>query len=188
MMIHGTSIPDVKVIEFRTVVDQRGHFARTFCAREFMRHGMNSAIAQENLSFSHLRGTIRGMHFQIPPKAEAKLIRCTRGAIIDIVVDLRPESATFLRHFALELTQENHRALYIPERFANGYQALTDAAEATYLTTAFYEPEHERGLRFNDPLLGLPWPVPATAVSEKDRSWAPLDDSQLSIIRRELQM
>jgi len=188
MRILDTPIDGVNVIEFAQISDDRGYFARTFCAREFERRGLKATVSQANLSFSNRKGTIRGMHFQAPPVAEAKLMRCTRGAIVEMVVDLRPESSTFLQHFAVELTADNCKALYVPERFANGYQALTDAAEAAYHVSEFYTPGYEGGVRFDDPLLALPWPTQATMVSDKDRSWPLLDDTRIATIRRELRV
>lgn len=188
MVILDTPIEGLKVIEFECARDDRGHFARTFCAREFQRHGLKASVSQANLSLTRIKGTIRGLHFQLPPVTETKVIRCTRGAIVDIVIDLRPESATFLRHFAVELTADNYRALYIPERFSNGYQALTDDAEASYHVDEFYTPGHERGLRFDDPRLGLPWPIAPTMVSEKDRNWPLLDEERIAALHAQLQV
>ena len=127
------------------------------------------------------------MHFQIPPAAETKLVRCTRGAILDVVVDLRPESPTFLQHYAIELTPDNNRALYIPQRFAHGYQTLTDAAEIVYQVGEYYTPGYERGLRYDDPALALPWSRPAVLVSDKDRTWPLLDETTIARLRQELQ-
>jgi dTDP-4-dehydrorhamnose 3,5-epimerase len=186
MIIHATPIEDLHVVEFEPLRDDRGFFARTFCAREFERRGLSATVAQANLAFNFVKGTVRGMHFQVPPAAETKLVRCTRGAIQDVVVDLRPESPTFLRHFSLELTQDSQKALYVPDRFAHGYQTLTDSAEVTYQVGEFYSPGYERGLRFSDPRLALAWPLEPTVVSEKDRRWPLLDDDQIAIVRREL--
>lgn len=186
MIIHDTPIDGLKVVEFEAVRDERGHFARTFCARDFERHGLNPAVVQANVAFNHHRATVRGMHFQVPPAAETKLVRCTRGAIQDIVVDLRPESPTFLRSFAVELTPDNLKALYVPQRFAHGYQTLTDGAEVAYEVGEFYMPGYERGLRFDDPVLALPWMLEPAMVSAKDRAWPLLDDRQIATIRQEL--
>jgi dTDP-4-dehydrorhamnose 3,5-epimerase len=186
MVILDTPIGGLKIVELSPLVDERGHFARTFCAREFERRGLKSAVVQANLSFNHRAGTIRGMHFQVPPATETKLVRVTRGAIQDIVVDLRPESPTFLQHFVIELTADNLRVLYVPERFAHGYQTLQDDSEVTYQVSEFYMPGYERGLRFDDPKLALPWPKKPTDVSDKDRGWPLLDAGRLAEIRREL--
>lgn len=159
------------VLELEERADDRGFFARTFCREEFIAHGLKPDVVQCNLSFNHRAGTLRGMHYQVPPAAETKLVRCTRGGIYDIIVDLRSDSATYLRHFGIELTQDNRKALYVPEIFAHGYQALTDGAEVSYQVSTVYTPGSERGIRFDDPALGLSWPMPVTVISAKDRSW-----------------
>jgi dTDP-4-dehydrorhamnose 3,5-epimerase len=164
------------VIDLERREDDRGFFARTFCQREFAERGLKPLIAQANVAYNRYEGTLRGMHFQFPPAAETKLVRCTRGAILDIIVDLRPESSTYLEHVSVELTAENYRALYVPERFAHGYQVLEDGTETTYQVGEFYTPAAEGGLRFDDPRLRLEWPLPVTELSEKDRGWALLDD------------
>lgn len=185
MNVIDTPLQNLKVIEFAATEDERGHFARTFCARVFEHHRLTLPVAQANLSFNSQMGTIRGLHFQIPPHEEAKLIRCTRGAIMNVAVDVRPTSRTFLEHFAVELTHGNNKALYVPKGFANGYQALTDGAEAAYQVSEFYTPGYERGLRFDDPRLNIRWPMHATLVSVKDRSWPLLDEVQVGRICRE---
>ena len=159
------------VIDLERRSDDRGYFARTFCAREFAAHGLDPRVVQANLSGNHRAGTLRGMHLQVPPAGEPKLVRCIRGAIRDVIVDLRTESPTYLHHFAVELTAESHRALYVPQRFAHGYQALTDGAEVLYLVGEYYTPEAERGLRWNDPALGIEWPLPVSELSPKDAAW-----------------
>jgi dTDP-4-dehydrorhamnose 3,5-epimerase len=164
--------------------DNRGFFARAFCQHEFEDHGLKPVIAQANLAFNRRKGSVRGMHFQFPPTAETKLVRCTRGAILDIIVDLRPESPTYLDHVAVELTADNHRAIYVPERFAHGYQVLEDVTETSYQVGEFYTPESEGGLRYDDPALGLTWPLPVTEMSEKDRAWALLEDVETELVRR----
>jgi dTDP-4-dehydrorhamnose 3,5-epimerase len=164
--------------------DSRGFFARSFCQREFEAHGLKPVIAQVNVAFNKQKGTLRGMHFQFPPAVETKFVRCTRGAILDIIVDLRPESATYLQSFAVELSEDNGRALYVPERFAHGYQVLRDKTEVTYQAGEFYTPGSEGGLLYNDPRLALPWPLPVTAVSEKDLGWGRLDQQEPEIKQR----
>jgi dTDP-4-dehydrorhamnose 3,5-epimerase len=176
MIISKTAIEGPAVIDLDLRSDDRGFFARTFCRREFEEHGLEPLIAQSNVAFNRVRGTLRGMHFQYPPAAETKLVRCTRGAILDIIVDLRPESPTHLEHVAVELTADNHRALYVPRRFAHGYQVLEDGTETTYQVGEFYTPSAEGGLRYDDPALRLEWPLPVTAISEKDRAWPLLAD------------
>ncbi|MGH9806173.1 MAG: dTDP-4-dehydrorhamnose 3,5-epimerase family protein [Terriglobia bacterium] len=162
------------IIDIEPRNDNRGFFARTFCQAELGELGLNPVIAQANIAFSARRGTLRGMHFQFPPAAESKLVRATRGAILDIIVDLRPESETYLEHISVELTENNHRALYVPERFAHGYQVLEDNTETSYDVGEFYTPASEGGLSYNDPGLGLVWPLPVSEISPKDAAWAPL--------------
>jgi dTDP-4-dehydrorhamnose 3,5-epimerase len=169
-----TELEGAFVIEPDLLTDDRGGFARTFCRREFEEHGLDPDVAQANISFNHRAGTLRGMHYQLPPAAEAKLVRCTRGAIHDVAVDLRPGSPTYLGHVGVELSDRNRRALYVPELFGHGYQALTDDAEVVYLVSEFYAPGQERGFRYDDPAVGIRWPRPVTAVSEKDAAWTPL--------------
>jgi dTDP-4-dehydrorhamnose 3,5-epimerase len=166
-----TELKGAFILELEERSDDRGFFARTFCAKEFADHGLKPSVAQCNLSFNHRAGTLRGMHFQVPPAAETKLVRCTRGAIHDVIVDLRPGSPTYLRHVAIELTADNRRQLYVPEMFAHGYQALTDGAEVAYQVGESYTPGCERGIRYDDPLLGIRWPAPVTVLSPKDAAW-----------------
>ena len=164
--------------------DSRGFFARVFCQHEFEAHGLKAVIAQANIAFNRQKGTLRGMHFQFPPAAETKLVRATRGAILDIIVDLRTESPTYLQHIAVELSEDDCRAVYVPERFAHGYQVLQDETETSYQVGQFYTPETEGGLLYNDSRLGLKWPLPVTAVSEKDQGWKPLEQQELEIKQR----
>lgn len=152
-------------------MDQRGFFARSYCEREFESHKLNSRFVQCNISFNKLRGTLRGMHFQSPPQAEAKLIRCTRGAIYDVIVDLRPESATFKQYFSAVLSEENGKMLYVPEGFAHGFQTLEDNTEVFYQMSQFYAPEHARGVRWNDPAFGIEWPAGEHTILERDQSF-----------------
>jgi dTDP-4-dehydrorhamnose 3,5-epimerase len=175
MRFAETDLPGAFVIGLEPHEDDRGFFARAFCQHEFEEHGLDPVVAQGNLAFNRRKGTVRGMHFQIPPAAETKLVRATRGAIVDKIVDLRPESPTYLRHISVELTEDNHRALYVPERFAHGYQALVDDTETSYQVGEFYSPAHERALPHDDPRLGLEWPLPVTVISEKDRNAPHLD-------------
>src|SRR6266478_8305780 len=148
------------IIELERREDSRGFSARAFCQKAFAAQGLKPVIAQANVAYNFKKGTLRGMHFQYPPAAETKLVRCTRGAILDIIVDLRPESATYLQHIAVELNEANHRALYVPERFAHGYQVLQDGTETSYHVGELYTPAAEGGLRFDDRRLGLAWPLP----------------------------
>lgn len=174
MIFTETKLAGAFILDLERRGDNRGYFARTFCQHEFEAHGLKPVIAQSNTAFNRYKGTLRGMHFQFPPAAETKLVRCVRGAIIDIIVDLRPESPTFLEHVAVELSAENARSLYVPERFAHGYQALEDNTETTYQVGEFYTPSEEFGLSPYDPDLGLSWPIEATEISAKDAAWAPL--------------
>ncbi len=183
MIFTETKLKGSYVIEIDPHEDNRGFFARAFCQREFADHGLKPTIAQANIAFNTGKGTVRGMHFQYPPAAETKLVRCTRGAILDIIVDLRPESETYLERVAVELTADNHRSLYVPERFAHGYQTLEDETETSYQVGEFYTPGVEGGLLYSDPRLGLEWPLPVTEISEKDQGWEPL-----STIEDELKM
>jgi dTDP-4-dehydrorhamnose 3,5-epimerase len=185
MRFTETELPGAFVIDLEPHEDDRGFFARAFCRNEFEEHGLEPVIVQANLASNRRKGTVRGMHFQIPPAAETKLVRATRGAILDTIVDLRPESPTFLRHVSVELTEDNHRALYVPERFAHGYQALADGTETSYQVGEFYSPAHERALPHDDPRLGLEWPLPVTVISDKDRNAPPLDTWE-ERLRREM--
>jgi dTDP-4-dehydrorhamnose 3,5-epimerase len=169
-----TKLKGAFTIDLERRADSRGFFARAFCQKEFESHGLKPVIAQANIAHNILKGTVRGMHFQFPPAAETKLVRCTRGAILDIIVDLRPESPTYLDHVAVELNEENQRALYVPERFAHGYQALCDNTDTSYQVGEFYTPDAEGGLMYNDASLGLKWPCPVTVISEKDQQFQPL--------------
>jgi len=156
------------VIEPERLADARGFFARSFCASEFEAHGMNPRVAQCDISFNPRRGTLRGMHFQRPPHAEAKLVRCTAGALYDVALDLRPDSPTFGRHFAIELSAENRTLLYLPEGFAHGFQTLADDTEVFYQLSAAYAPDHAGGVRWNDPAFGIAWPLPVTMIADRD--------------------
>jgi dTDP-4-dehydrorhamnose 3,5-epimerase len=178
MIFTETALAGAYIIDIEARADSRGFFARVFCQEEFADHGLKPTIAQSNIAFNARKGTLRGMHFQFPPAAETKLVRCTRGAILDIIVDLRPESPTYLEHVAVELTGDNHRALYVPERFAHGYQVLEDATETSYQVGEFYTPDAEGGLRYDDPRLGLTWPLPITEMSEKDAQWPMLEQAE----------
>lgn len=184
MIFTVTKLAGAFIVDLERREDNRGYFARAFCQREFADHGLNPLIAQANVAHNRLRGTVRGMHFQYPPAAETKLVRCTRGAILDIIVDLRPESPTYLQHVAVELNEENGRALYVPERFAHGYQVLADGTDTSYQVGEFYAPGVEGGLRYDDPRLELEWPLPVSEISEKDLGWALLADAEREMRER----
>ncbi|MEM1394324.1 MAG: dTDP-4-dehydrorhamnose 3,5-epimerase [Cyanobacteria bacterium P01_D01_bin.116] len=171
MIFTETELQGAYTIDLEEKHDQRGFFARAFCAKELEAHGLKPVVAQCNLSFNYKKGTLRGMHYQIEPAAETKIIRCTKGAIYDVIIDMRPESPTYLQHFGVELSADNHRALYVPEMFAHGYQALTDGCEVMYMVGEFYTPGYEKGLRYDDPFFNIQWPLEATEMSEKDTNW-----------------
>ena len=151
--------------------DDRGCFKRAWCAKEFAEHGINFVPVQANMGFSVRKGTIRGMHYQVAPALEAKLVRCTNGAIFDVVLDLRPESPSYGKWYGTELSAENGRMLYVPQQCAHGYQTLEESTEMYYMTSAFYAPSAVRGVRFDDPELRIQWPLEPTMVSEQDRTW-----------------
>ena len=171
MNITTTPLSGVAVIDLERKEDDRGFFARTFDRMAFADAGLEPLVEQCNLSFNHKAGTLRGMHYQVAPATEAKLVRCTAGAILDVIVDVRPDSPTYLQHYAIELSADNRRALYVPPMFAHGYQALTDGAEVAYQVSEAYTPGTERGLRHDDPALGLSWPLPVSVISPKDAAW-----------------
>lgn len=171
MLFHKTDLQDAMLIELEARGDERGMFARTFCAKEFSDQGLVSEFVQQNMSVSAERGTLRGMHRQIAPHSEVKLIRCLRGAIYDVIVDVRPDSPTYLKWQGFELTAENKRELYVPQGFLHGFQTLTDDVEVSYLVSAFYAPDAERGARHDDPAFGIVWPEEITVMSDKDRTW-----------------
>jgi dTDP-4-dehydrorhamnose 3,5-epimerase len=181
VIFEETQLDGAFIIDLERREDNRGFFARAFCQHEFHDHHLKPVIAHANLAFNRRKGCVRGMHFQFPPAAETKLVRCTRGAILDIIVDLRPESSTYLDHVSVELTADNHRALYVPERFAHGYQVLEDETETSYQVGEFYTPQAEGGLRYDDPALGLTWPLPVTEMSDKDRVWPLLSEVESEI-------
>lgn len=176
MKILRTPLEGVAVIELERREDDRGFFARTYDREEFVRAGLEPAVEQCNMSYNYRAGTLRGMHLQVAPHPETKLVRCVRGALVDIIVDMRPGSPTRLQHVAVELTAENRRALFVPAHFAHGFQTLVDDTEVVYQVSGAYAPQAERGLRHDDPDLALSWPLPVTAISDKDRSWPLLSE------------
>lgn len=171
MRFTPTRIPGAWVIDIEPIHDQRGFFAMTWLPDELRKRGIEPSLAQCNLAFSHKRGTLRGMHFQVAPHAQAKMVRATRGALLDVVVDLRPESPTYRQWDGVELTAENRRMLYMPEGTAHGYLTLTDDVEAYYHASAPWAPHAESGVRWNDPAFGIRWPFDPVVISEKDRNW-----------------
>jgi len=175
MIFTQAPIDGVYVIEMEKRGDDRGFFARAFCENEFRAHDLSTRLVQMNNSLSVRRGTLRGMHYQLAPKAETKVVRCLRGALHDIVLDLRPGSRTFGKTFGVELTAENRKMLYVPKGFAHGFVTLADDTEAFYLVDEFYSPEHERGVRWNDPKFAIEWPIQPTVMSDKDRAYRDFD-------------
>ena len=170
-----TDLPGAFVIELEERGDDRGFFGRAFCQREFGERGLETRVSQANFSHNLRRGTIRGFHYQEPPTAEVKLVRCIRGAMYNVIVDMRPHSPTYLSHFGVELTADNRRALYIPHLVAAGIQTLENETQLYYQVSEFYTPEAERGLRWDDPAIGVKWPLPMSVISEKDASWPLLE-------------
>ena len=169
MRFTATKLQGVFVIDLEHIEDERGFFARSFCAKAFAEHGLNSRIVQCSVSFSRRQGTLRGLHWQAAPHLEAKIVRVTRGAIFDVALDLRPDSPTFKQHVAVELTAENRRMLYVPEHCAHGFQTLEDNTEVFYQMSEFHWPESARGVRWNDPAFGINWPsVERRILSERD--------------------
>lgn len=166
-----TALPGAFVIEIEPHPDVRGFFARTFCRDEFTAAGLPGEFIQSSISVNLRRGTLRGLHFQAPPRAEPKLVRCNRGALFDVIVDLRADSATYCRWFGTELSADNRRALYVPSGFAHGFQTLTDDTEVAYQMAESYVPELARGVRWNDPAFGIAWPIDPPFLSERDANY-----------------
>ena len=177
MIFVETPLLGAYVIEVEKHEDERGFFARSWCAREFAAKGLDYQLVQCNVSFNKLKGTLRGLHYQIPPHAEVKLVRCTKGSLFDVIVDLRKASPTFLKWFAIELTAANHRMLHIPKLFAHGFQTLEDDTEIFYQMSEFYEPAASEGLRWNDPKLDINWPDADRTILQKDQAYPNLDVS-----------
>jgi dTDP-4-dehydrorhamnose 3,5-epimerase len=175
-----TALSGAFIIDLEPIRDDRGFFARTFDARQFEERGMRPLVAQCNVSWNRVKGTLRGMHMQLAPATEPKLVRCTHGAVYDVIVDMRPDSPTYLQHVGVELSADNRRQLYVPDMFAHGYLTLTDGAEVSYQVGEFYSPGHERGLRHDDPALGIEWPIPVTVLSPKDAAWPLLTPAEAS--------
>jgi dTDP-4-dehydrorhamnose 3,5-epimerase len=171
MIFHQTTLKDAFLIDLEPRGDDRGFFARTFCKDEFAAHGLLTDFVQQNLSLSVHAGTLRGMHFQYAPHTEAKLVRCVRGALHDVIIDLRAGSPSYLKHEAFELTADNRRALYVPPGFAHGFQTLEDNTEAFYLVSAMYAPKADGGVRHDDPMFAIRWPREVTVISDKDKAW-----------------
>ena len=169
MIFKETALQGAYIIEMEAFEDERGYFARTFCSNEFAALGLNSNVAQCSISYNALRGTLRGMHYQVEPHAETKLVQCVRGSLYDVIVDLRLLSETYCCWFGVELNEDNRRLLYVPEGFAHGFQTLQDDTSVYYQITEFHFPQSARGVRWNDPVFGIEWPISEPIISEKDR-------------------
>lgn len=175
-----TSVAGVTIVDIEPHRDHRGFFSRVFCAEEFAQHGLIAEVSQTSICFNQTRGTVRGLHRQLPPHAEAKLVRCIRGAIADVAVDVRPTSPTYGKHVMVELSADNHRALFLPPYVAHGFQTLTDDTEIIYQISGPYVPGSEENFRWNEPTFGIQWPLPVTVISEKDASWPLLESIALT--------
>lgn len=176
MRFRATGIAGAFVVDMEKIEDERGFFGRSWCTREFADHGLNPALVQANISYNRHKKTLRGMHYQRAPHGEAKLVRCTRGALYDVILDLRPDSATLGRWLAFELTRDNYRMLYIPDGCAHGFQTLEDSTEIVYQHSEFYAPQSATGVMWDDPAFGIEWPYPDEPIlSPKDASWPPCE-------------
>lgn len=171
MKFTETRLKDAFIIDLDKFEDDRGFFARSWCKKEIDEHGLNSNVVQVNVSNNRKKGTLRGMHYQVSPYEETKLIRCTKGALYDVIIDLRPDSETYKQWIGVELTAGNYKSLYVPEGFGHGFQTLEDDTEATYQVTEFYTPGAEAGIRYNDPQFAIDWPMEIAVISDKDRNW-----------------
>ena len=181
MKFTETELPGAYVIDPVRRGDERGFFARIFCTEEFEARGLDSSLIQSSISYNYRAGTLRGMHYQVEPHLEAKLVRCTMGAIYDVIIDLRPESPTFSRHIGLELTAENRRMLYVPEGFAHGFQTLVDGAEVSYHMNRAYVADSAAGVRADDTAFGIAWPLPISEINDRDRHAPDFDPAAFSL-------
>ncbi len=170
MIFKETKLKGAYIIEIEKLEDERGFFARAWCKKEFEKHNLISRLVQANVSFNKKMGTLRGMHYQLAPYEETKLVRCTRGAIYDVIIDLRPDSNTYGQWMSVELTSENYKMLYVPENFAHGFLTLEDDSAVSYQVSEFYSPGSEHGIRYDDPVFRIDWPLEVTVISEKDKS------------------
>lgn len=178
MLFTETELAGAYIIDFEKREDPRGFFSHAFSRAQFERHGLNPVIVDINFSYNRQRGTLRGMHFQREPYVQAKTVRCVRGAIHDIIIDLRPDSPTFKRWIGVDLTADNYRALYVPEGFGHGFQTLEDDCDVMYLVSQIYAPGTEGGLRYDDPAFGITWPLPVSVISERDLAWQPFESEK----------
>ena len=177
MVFTETKLPGSYIIDIKKLEDERGFFGRSYCQHEFAELGLNTNPVQANVSFNKKKGTLRGLHMQVAPYSETKLVRCTRGAIWDVIVDVRPDSATYKKWIGVELTADNYRMLYVPEGFAHGFITLEDNTEIFYQITQFYTPGTERGYRWNDPAFAIQWPLAPIMISEKDQAYPLMEDA-----------
>jgi dTDP-4-dehydrorhamnose 3,5-epimerase len=177
VLVHSTPLATARLIELQKIRDERGFFARAFCAREFEKEGLESGFVQVNNSFASARGTLRGLHYQLPPAAEVKLVRCLRGSFYDVILDLRPGSATFGQSYGAELSAENRLMMYVPRGFGHAILTLEDNTEALYFVSSFYAPTQERGVRWNDARFGIQWPIIPAEISAKDAAWPDFDET-----------
>ena len=175
MKFEPIPLPGAWAISLEPHEDDRGYYARSYCRRELEAHGIDPTMVQMNTVFSKSAGTLRGMHYQTDPRAETKLVRCIRGALYDVMVDMRPDSPTYLQYFGIELSAENRQMVYVPGNFAHGFLSMEDNTEACYMVGEYYAPDCERGFCHDDPAIGIQWPIPAAVLSEKDKSWPPLE-------------
>lgn len=180
MLFHETPLPGCYVIEPERMQDHRGFFTRVWCRRELEQRGLKADILQSNVGFSHRKGTLRGLHYQTAPYAEVKIVRCTRGAMFDVVVDLRPQSPSHKRWFGVELTEDNGKMIYVPEGFAQGYLTLVDNTEMNYHTSQFFARESASGVRYDDPVFQIQWPIEISVISEQDTKWANYEETKES--------
>lgn len=171
MIFTETKLNGAFLIDLEPVKDQRGFFGRAWCRREFEEHGLVPNFVQANISYNRKKGTLRGMHYQTEPFSEDKLVRCISGAIVDVIIDLRPDCSTYGEWFGVELTAKNHKALYVPKEFAHGFLTTEDETEVFYMVSQIYTPNFEGGIRWDDPLFKINWPIPVSVVSQKDAAW-----------------
>ena len=188
MIFNALEIPDAYTVELEKHSDSRGFFARGWCWNEFGDHGLPNCLVQMNISFNRRKHTMRGFHYQVAPFREDKLLRCVRGAVYDVMLDLRPQSQTFMHHIAVELSAANYRMLLVPKGCANAFLTLADETEVTYFVSEFYTPGAERGLRWNDPAFGISWPADPAVISDKDRSWPDFAGERMSLVATAVQV
>lgn len=181
MIFTETKLKGAFILELKKIEDERGFFARSWCQKEMEEHGLTAQVVQTNVSFNPKKGTLRGMHYQVAPHEESKLVRCTRGSIFDVIIDLRPGSETYKQWQGVKLTSDNYRMLFVPEGFAHGYMTLEDNTEVTYQVSQFYTPGAEQGIRWNDPAFNVDWPLTPSILSEKDKAHPDFKDEMVTV-------